>query len=369
MAATMKRNKTKYPGVFYIDGTGADGKPERIFYVRYRKDGKEVEEKAGRQFQDDMTPAKASLMRTRRIEGNEQTNQEKRTGDIRAHVDLEAVFREYQAEKHHKASTADGDRKRFTHDLLPAFGSRFPADIQQKDFSELTRSLKERGLSAQSVKHIVGLLYRILKFSARQGYCDPPQVEVDIPRINNQKAEDLTRPQLERLIRAMDEDPHPYAGRLMKLALFTGMRAGELFKLQWSDIDLERGFILIREPKSGKDRQHPLNDSIIRHLETIPRTSSPFVFPSTRDGSQRGAIRRQAMRIKAAAGLPKDFRPLHGLRHVYASAAASSGMVDMYTLQKLLGHSSPQMTQRYAHLRDEALKRASEVMGDIFKDL
>lgn len=173
MSATMKRNKTKYPGVFYIDGTGADGKPERIFYIMYRKDGRQVEEKAGRQFQDDMTPAKASLMRTRRIEGNEQTNQEKRTGDIRAHVDLEAVFREYQAEKHHKPSTADGDRKRFTHDLLPAFGSRFQADINQKDFSELTKSLKERGLSAQSIKHIVGLLYRLLKFSARQGYCDP----------------------------------------------------------------------------------------------------------------------------------------------------------------------------------------------------
>jgi integrase len=44
---------------------------------------------------------------------------------------------------------------------------------------------------------------------------------------------------------------------------------------------------------------------------------------------------------------------------------ASSGEVDMYTLQKLLTHKSPLMTQRYAHLRDEALKRASEVAGNI----
>ncbi len=65
------------------------------------------------------------------------------------------------------------------------------------------------------------------------------------------------------------------------------------------------------------------------------------------------------------SGLPKDFRPLHGLRHVFASMLASSGQVDMYTLQKLLTHKSPLMTQRYAHLRDDTLKRASNLAGDL----
>ncbi|HQC19863.1 MAG TPA: tyrosine-type recombinase/integrase, partial [Smithella sp.] len=66
-----------------------------------------------------------------------------------------------------------------------------------------------------------------------------------------------------------------------------------------------------------------------------------------------------------AAGLPADFRPLHGLRHTYASMLASSGKVDLYTLQKLLTHKSPVMTQRYAHLRDEALRNASTLAGQI----
>jgi integrase len=47
---------------------------------------------------------------------------------------------------------------------------------------------------------------------------------------------------------------------------------------------------------------------------------------------------------------------------------ASSGKVDMYTLQKLLTHKSPIMTQRYAHLRDDALKRASEIAGNIIQE-
>ena len=69
--------------------------------------------------------------------------------------------------------------------------------------------------------------------------------------------------------------------------------------------------------------------------------------------------------IKKKAELPSDFRPLHGLRHHFASMLASSGKVDMYVLQKLLTHKSPTMTQRYAHLRDESLRKASDLAGEL----
>jgi integrase len=58
---------------------------------------------------------------------------------------------------------------------------------------------------------------------------------------------------------------------------------------------------------------------------------------------------------------------MHGLRHTYASMLASSGQVDMYVLQKLMTHKSPSMTQRYAHLRDDALKNGAGQIDDIFK--
>jgi len=88
----------------------------------------------------------------------------------------------------------------------------------------------------------------------------------------------------------------------------------------------------------------------------VTKTSKPFVD-----------ICRRVNRIKRAAGIPDDFRALHGLRHVYASVLASSGQVDMYTLQKLLTHKSPLMTQRYAHLRDETLRQASTLAGNIIE--
>ncbi len=107
-----------------------------------------------------------------------------------------------------------------------------------------------------------------------------------------------------------------------------------------------------------------MNDSARQVLENHPRTESPYVFPG-RNGKQRVDCKKPINRIKQRAGLPKDFRPLHGLRHTYASMLASSGQVDMYTLQKLLTHKSPLMTQRYAHLRDETLKRASNLVGEL----
>jgi integrase len=100
-------------------------------------------------------------------------------------------------------------------------------------------------------------------------------------------------------------------------------------------------------------------------LKSHPRTEgTPYIFPGA-DGGRRVTARVTANRIKKAAGLPADFRPLHGLRHVFASNLASSGKVDMYVLQRLLTHKNPIMTQRYSHLRDDALRSASNLAGEL----
>ena len=142
----------------------------------------------------------------------------------------------------------------------------------------------------------------------------------------------------------------------------TGIRKGALLALQWSDCDFDRDIITLRgeAAKKGKTEHIPMSRAARTVLESIDRTNSQFVFPG-KDGNQRKDFRRIARRVKERAQLPKDFRPIHGLRHNFASRLASSGQVDMYTLQKLLTHESPLMTQRYAHLADEAMKRAAEI--------
>ena len=188
-----------------------------------------------------------------------------------------------------------------------------------------------------------------------------------MPKVDNIKTEDLTEEELGRLLQAIAEDFHPQAGTMMQMVLFTGMRKGELFKLQWTHVNFEKGFIQIIGSKGGKDETIPLNESTKQLLEENKRLNPDnnlYVFPG-RGGKQRTTIARQVNRIKKRAGLPKDFRPLHGLRHTYASMLASSGQVDLYVLQRLLTHKDSKTTQRYAHLRDETLRAASNLAGDI----
>jgi integrase len=156
--------------------------------------------------------------------------------------------------------------------------------------------------------------------------------KIKIPTLNNLVTEDLSPQQMRSLIAALDKDEDQLCANLMRLALFTGMRRGELFKLNWSDIDNERGFIHIRDPKGGPDQTIPLNDAARNVFDAIPKhTDSQYLFPGKKEGTHFKDMRKSITRIKKAAGLPENFRPLHGLRHVYASMPASSGKVDMYS--------------------------------------
>jgi integrase len=184
-----------------------------------------------------------------------------------------------------------------------------------------------------------------------------------MPNVDNKVTEDLTPDQLQRLLEAIDVDENRTIASMMKMALATGMRRGELFRLKWNDIDLHRGFIRITESKGGKAQEIPLNDATKHLLEGVAKTSE-YVFPGE-NGGQRVSVQKASRRIRERAGLPKTFRPMHGLRHVFASQLASSGQVDLYVLQRLLTHKSPVMTQRYAHLRDATMKAASAIGGDI----
>lgn len=74
-----------------------------------------------------------------------------------------------------------------------------------------------------------------------------------MPTVNNLKMEDLSAKELEPLIEAINEDTNVVAANMMKMALFTGMRRGELFNLKWKNIDFNRGFILLKDPKGGHD--------------------------------------------------------------------------------------------------------------------
>jgi len=359
----MQREKTKFPGVVFLWGTGADSKPEKIFYIRYWKDGRQIEEKAGRQLRDDMTPARANALRSDRIQGRDLPNKEKRQVLRQEKWTISKLWKEYK--RVHPLKGLAQDESRFRLHLEATFGKKEPKDLMPLDIDRLKlRQLKNK--SPQTIKNVLALLRRIARFGEKRNLCTGLAFQIEMPKhINNIVTEDLTDEELGRLLEALDEDPDVQTTNMVLLCLCTGLRRSELLRLQWSHIDLDRGFIHIKDSKGGHDQVIPLNDSARKIIMNHPKVAdSQFIFPG-RDGKQKVDPRKALNRIKKAAGLPDDFRPLHGLRHTFACSLASSGQVDLYTLQRLLTHKSPQMTVRYAHLRDESLRRASELASDI----
>lgn len=377
----MKRQKTSYPGVFYREAERIGRKgAERVYYILFKKDGKVVEEKVGRQYADAMTPARAAGIRANRIEGKQASRRELRQAveaAKKAEADRWTIARLWDryCEVNPSNKALVHERGKFNRYLRKTIGNKEPADLVALDVDRIRLGLQKQGKQTTAAR-VLEILRRTINFGVKRALVPPIKFKIEVPRLNNVKTEDLAPKQLQKLMEVLATDPDQTAADVMRLALTTGMRRGEILRLRWEDIDERRGFITIRDPKGGRDQTIPLNSSAAAILHGIPKSEgSPWVFTGRRK-SKAGEepchltdCRKGLARIRSAAGLPPDFRPVHGLRHVYASMLASSGEVDLYTLQRLLTHKSPLMTQRYAHLRDDALKKASELAGNLVSEI
>ena len=364
--SNQKRIKTKYPGVYtLLPNAQLSNKQEHTFYIRYRIGNKQIEEKIGRKILDNMSAAKASQIRLQRMNGQSLPNSEQRkkeqTREIRWTV--EALWEEYKSRR----SSSDNFRRddvRMSKHVIPIFGNYLPSEIPPEEIDSF-RTEKLKTYAPATVRNMLALLRITLNFAAQNHLGQPFNYKIHMPKVDNITTEDLTQEQFKKLIEAIDNDPDQEVADMMRLVLYSGMRRGELLNLKWNDIDFEKGFIFISNPKGGKSISIPLNERARTILLDHTKTDSEYVFPG-RYGGKRVEMKKTLTRIKEAAELPKEFRPLHGLRHVFASTLASSGQVDLYTIQRLLTHKSPHMTQRYAHLRDDALKGASELLDQIY---
>ena len=122
---------------------------------------------------------------------------------------------------------------------------------------------------------------------------------------------------------------------------------------------MERRILTVPLSKSGKARHIPLSDTALQVLADIPRRSE-WLFPSARTKGHITSVFQTWDRVRTRAGL-KDVR-LHDLRHSFASFLVNSGC-SLYEVQKILGHHNPKVTTRYAHLAQDSLLRAANIVS------
>ena len=134
------------------------------------------------------------------------------------------------------------------------------------------------------------------------------------------------------------------------------MRRGEILGLEWRAVDLNRQVLVVMKSKNGEKRTVPLNSCLVGLLRHKTATSAKDSFVFTTSCGTRIDARNLTRAFYSALEKAEitNFR-FHDLRHTFATRLAQAG-VDLYKVQRLLGHKSPTMTQRYAHHSPESLR-------------
>lgn len=252
--------------------------------------------------------------------------------------------------------------------LLPAFGPRRLSEITTGVVME--HSAKAVG-STKTLWNRLTLLRTMLSLAVDLEWLSR------LPKIPKPKIRSCdsgyrwlrTRSEIERVLTAARQQGEQVFV-LYATAVWTGMRKGELAALRWSDVDFEQRLISVERSfkgptKSGRTRHLPIVDPLLPVLRAW-RLKCPgdLIFPNER-GTQHNCSARifeeTLHRVLKCAGLPHqrkrgELKPhitFHDLRHTFASHWVLGGG-DIFRLQKILGHASIDMTQRYAHLAPEA---------------
>ncbi|MDY0362359.1 MAG: tyrosine-type recombinase/integrase [Desulforegulaceae bacterium] len=355
-----KQYKTKYQGVFY-----RQTKEGKSYVIRYKGKAETL----------NVSDVKEAVkIRAERLAGSEVKSQteSKTESQVESKTErtLEEVFQKYkELFEDVPGKNFNDTRKIYQNRLRKNFGKLKVSELNPYLIKAFTNSMYREGLADATIKHHLVHLNKLLNFASEIGLCDPISFKIEKPKVNNEKTEDLTKEQLENLKSVLESYPHKDISTIFWIALYTGFRSKSILSLRVEDLDFNRKLITLRTQKNGnQNRAFPMSGKLEGKLKAWlkVKTESEWLFPSPLKDGHRTSIAGQAGKIRELAGLPKDFRPLHGLRHVYASTLASSGKVGMQTLQRLLDHKDYKMTSRYSHLRDEALRSAVDVLEDCY---
>jgi len=163
-----------------------------------------------------------------------------------------------------------------------------------------------------------------------------------------------------RLITACDAHSNPYLGWIVRIALYTGMRKGEITSLTRQQVNLKKRTILLLDTKNSLARTVPLSDKAYATLkETLNHPVRPIgsdlVFPSepTKDGSRKPYTINKVWSLALKKADIADLR-FHDLRHEARSRFVEAGLSDQ-EVASITGHKSMQMLRRYTHLRNQNL--------------
>jgi len=245
--------------------------------------------------------------------------------------------------------------------LVPHFGDLLLSKISPHHIEEYKKSRLDDRINPSTInrelaclKHMFTIAERFGKFEGKN-----PVKEVNFLQERKRIMKILNKDEIGRLVDAAIGPIKP----IIIMALNTAMRKGEILDLRWNDIDFIEHYIYLKKTKSNVMRKVPMNSIVSGMLKKIKREDD-YVFTNPATGLRYSDIFHP---FKAACEKAKirDLR-FHDLRHTAASLMVMGG-VDLVTVKEILGHSTIEMTMRYAHPTPENKRKAVSVLVSVFE--
>tara|TARA_R110000868_G_scaffold313316_6_gene574317 strand:- start:9265 stop:10557 length:1293 start_codon:yes stop_codon:yes gene_type:complete len=404
---TLATIKTLSPGEVVWDsevagfGVRCQG-ASKSYILKYRIGGRQRWLTIGRHgspWTPEMARKEATQVLGQIVSGSDPAAHKKASREAPTVKEFGKRFLEDYADAKRKPRTAAFYRDILERIVYPKMGSKRLRDVTRADIAKLHTSLAEHPYQANRVLAVLSKVFNtaeawgerpdasnpcrhIEKFkeTARERFLSPKELAAlgDALRIFESRwiaAEGIN--EKIKAAKARNDDALAQAlklelediGRIVtpgtiaaiRLLIFTGARLSEILTLEWAWVDIENGAARLPDSKTGaKTLQLP--PPAIEVLNSLAHVKdNPYVIVGAKAKSHMVNLQKPWREIRKVAKLP-DVR-IHDLRHAFASVAASSGMA-LPIIGKMLGHSQPQTTARYAHLSNDPLKAAAKTVAN-----
>ena len=276
--------------------------------------------------------------------------------------ELAADYIEQHAIPKKRKRSVENDRSMLERIILPRLGAKKVNAVQSRDIHALHVAMKNTPYQAN---RLLALMSKMFSLAMKWGWrSDNPAKGIE--RYHEERRERwLSDDELGRLVGALLTHPNQRAANAVRFQLLTGARIGEVLSACWSDVDLARG-VWIKpslHTKQKRTEHLPLSApalALLADMRGRAGTAERYLFPGNAPNKPLQGIKKFWRSITEQVGL-EDYR-IHDNRHTHASHLVSSGL-SLEIVGRLLGHTNPLTTKRYAHLADSPLRAAAEQFG------
>jgi len=364
-------------------GVAAFPSGKKVYVAQYRKDGRSRRLALGDHGR--LTPEEARSLAKKALGsvegGADPIAERKDSRAVRNFREVADEFLKVHVEGKRKVRTGEEYRRLMIKHVYPAIGSMRVVDVRRANIVRLHAKMAEMPVNANRALAVISSVW---SWAARRdevsAIANPVRGVERYPEQGRERF--LTGEELARLGDALREaqtdglgrkpksmrakhspkkpiivDAHAVAA--IRLLVLTGARLREILGLKWSQVDTERGIAFLEASKTGKKPIY-LSAAALAVLAGIPRTAGSLYVIAGKGSGQRADLKRPWASVTRAAKL--EGLRIHDLRHSFASIGAGASF-GLPIIGKLLGHSQPATTARYAHLDADPMRRAVDTIG------